>query len=64
VVVFSRVVRFISRANRSNGMATRDGSVPALKFYPMYSPAAAPIGIHLRNIEKRKIAANSCVFSL
>ncbi len=44
----SRVVRFISRENRSTGWQTRDGSDPALKFHPMDLPAAAPIGIHLR----------------
>jgi hypothetical protein len=30
-------------------MATRDGSDPTLKSHRMDSPAAAPIGIHLKN---------------
>ena len=36
-------------------MATRDGSVPALKFHPMDSPAAAPIGIHLGTSKNVKL---------
>ena len=44
-------------------MATRDGSDPALKFHPVDSPAAAPIGIHLRTSKKRQNAANLCVFA-
>jgi hypothetical protein len=43
-------------------MATRDGSDAALKFHPMDSPAAAPIGIHLKKTKKCKKAANSNVF--
>ena len=36
-------------------MATRDGSDPALKFHPMDSSAAAPIGIHLRISKNAKL---------
>jgi hypothetical protein len=44
-------------------MATRDGSDPALKFHPMDSPAAAPIGIHLRTSKNVKLPP-ICAFLL
>jgi hypothetical protein len=42
-------------------MATPDGSDPTLKFHRMDSPAAAPIGIHLR-IPKNDKTPPICAF--
>jgi hypothetical protein len=44
-------------------MATRAGSDPALKFHPVDSPAAAPMGIHLRTSKNDKMPP-ICAFLL
>jgi hypothetical protein len=60
---FSRVVRFISRENRSTGWQPEADRIRLSKFHPMDSPAAAPIGIHL-GISKNVKLPPICAYSL